>query len=227
LTGIFFKADPRAEIVVTAPLHRPGPYEVELFLAGRDPEGRPRVIRTAVSRLEAPPGAPPGAGNSKAGQGKGWLSALALSGKASRRWFWLGLGLLGVGIFGVAGFLLYRQRSPRASPEDEGGEAEQGGNSRKNYLLLKSQVEILQKDKAQLQSDWEDLNRQLEQVKAEKADLTAELERQAQKNKVGLRSLGDLEKKLEEAEQEARSVQEEYTALYARTQGDKGTLQKE
>ena len=61
---------------------------------------------------------------------------------------------------------------------------------------------------------------------AEKTDLQAELERISSKTKGNVQSIEELEKKLEQAEQEAKGVQEEYMALYARNQQEKEAIKK-
>ena len=54
----------------------------------------------------------------------------------------------------------------------------------------------------------------------------AELDRISAKTKGNVQSIEELEKKLEQAEQDAKGVQEEYMALYARSQKEKEAIKK-
>jgi dsDNA-specific endonuclease/ATPase MutS2 len=48
----------------------------------------------------------------------------------------------------------------------------------------------------------------------------------SEKSQANIKSLEELEKKLEEADQEAEGVRQEYMALYARNQREKETYKK-
>jgi archaellum component FlaC len=87
-------------------------------------------------------------------------------------------------------------------------------------------VEALTKEKAQLTAALEEKNAQFNQIMAEKADVESELERFREKFQGSSKTLEELEKKLDDAEREAKGVQEEYMALYARNQREKEGFQK-
>jgi len=130
---------------------------------------------------------------------------------------------MGVTVF-LASLLLFLRL--RSEPDDAEGEDGSGGSSRKNILRLKAQVEVLAKEKAQLQAALEEKKGQLDRLQAEKAEVEASLQRVKAKSQTNLNSLEKLEKKLEAAESEAKAVRQEYMALYARKQKEKETLQK-
>jgi hypothetical protein len=77
-----------------------------------------------------------------------------------------------------------------------------------------------------MQAALEEKNLEAATILAEKTDLQAELERISSKTKGNFQSIEELEKKLEQAEQEAKGVQEEYMALYARNQQEKEAIKK-
>ncbi len=134
------------------------------------------------------------------------------------------LAIVGMGIvvLALAGWLLWQDRPGTASP---GGDEEAGGAGN-NILRLQAQLEALSKEKGRMQAALEEKNLEAANIMAEKTDLQAELERISSKTKGNFQSIEELEKKLEQAEQEAKGVQEEYMALYARNQQEKEAIKK-
>jgi hypothetical protein len=101
-----------------------------------------------------------------------------------------------------------------------------GGSLREEKLMLLARVETLLHEKAALEARLKEMEKRLQQLAAENADLLKKMEQQSLIFREKARVIGELEKKLQEAEHEAKAVQEEYMALYARSQGEKRVLKK-
>ena len=93
-------------------------------------------------------------------------------------------------------------------------------------LLLKAQVESLQKEKGKFLADLEAMRQEVEKLVAAKEELEARLGKPSKEYQQKAKVIKELESRLEEAEKEAKSVQEEYMALYARSQKEKQGLKK-
>ena len=141
--------------------------------------------------------------------------------KVRRRWVWLALIALGSIILLASTVLMWRLRSL-----GDGSEDEEGFTSHKNILRLKAQVEALTKEKAELEGALNEKIKQFELLLEEKAELQAGLERIQKKYQENLRSSEELEQRLTVAEQEAKGVNQEYMALYARNPQEKDLLKK-
>lgn len=144
-----------------------------------------------------------------------------------RKWLWAALlALAALGIIG-ASIYLFRPRALRflisRSSEDTVDEALP---PEQLNLLLKAQVETLQKEKGKLQSNLGEAKRQVEKLSAAKEELEAKLGKPSKEYQEKTRVIKELEQKLEEAEKEAKSVQEEYMALYARSQREKQSMKE-
>jgi hypothetical protein len=99
------------------------------------------------------------------------------------------------------------------------------GDGAENLMVL-AQLEVLQKEKVDLAAKHEELEKRLKHLTADNVDLAKKLEQQSLTFKEKAKVMGELEQKLQEAELEAKAVQQEYTALYARSQGEKQELKK-
>ncbi len=227
LAGALVSPAPGAKITLPGPFGRSGPSWADLRLTGTTPGGRPLVIASAPTRLKtespAAPAPPPTDAIVKPPSGKISQSFANLYQKFRRRGLWLGLIVLGLAAFLTATGLYLRQRLQTG---ETGEEEASSPSSRKNLLRLKAQMENLTKEKGQLQMALEEKGREVSQLKAENADLEASLARQQERSQTSMRSLEDLEKKLEDTVQESKAVQEEYMALFARNEQEKSTLKK-
>ncbi len=208
------------------------PLVVDLRLAGVAPSGRPLVIRPAF-RLE--PAALSGrAGLSDRGLKVGIASPFRqvcsfwqkLTGSLKSKIWWLaGLAAL-LSVLSI-GVLLVRQRwrlallSRLTAPFLSGGDF-----LREEKLMLLARVETLLHEKAALESRLKEMEKRLRQAAAENANLLKQMDQQSLNFREKARVIGELEQKLQEAEQEAKEVQKEYMALYARSQGEKKALKE-
>jgi hypothetical protein len=163
--------------------------------------------------------------------GTGSSSPGVLSKVRNRKWLWLGaLGLAGtVIILGTLVAVAYVFRPPalaflilRSSSETITDDMP----PEKQNLLLKAQVESLQKEKGKILADLGEMRQAMEKLTAAKEELEARLGEPSKEYKEKSKIIKELENRLEEAEKEAKSVQEEYMALYARSQKEKQTLKK-
>lgn len=222
MAGAFIAPAPGAEITVAPP---PGCQEVcatDLQLRGTAAGGGPLAIVSgafpAISRKvpEKPAEIKPEAVSAPQGDGQA-------PPKSKRRLIFLILTGVGVAILLVAGLLMWRERP--AHPEGDDDE-EPAGPAGKGTLRLQAQVEALTKEKVQLHATLEDKKQQIESLLAEKADLQASLDRILSQTKGSAQSIDELEKKLEDAEKEAQGIQQEYMALYARSQQEKEAIKK-
>ncbi len=227
LAGVFINPAPGSEIIVAQPSGCQDSCQADLQLTGTAPGGRPLAITSGPRPLTVPQTAPEKPGDldtKKVSKEKAQVKqSPPVTRKSKRRWVWLVLMGMGLVFFLVAGLLLWQERR---GDQDEEGDEEADDGSGKNVLRLKAQVEGLLKEKAQLQGTLEEKDRQVEKLEAEKAKMQAELERAKTKSQGSSKTLEELEKRLEEAEREAKGFQQEYMALYARSQQDKETIKK-
>uniref|UniRef100_A0A7C5EPP4 VWA domain-containing protein n=1 Tax=Desulfobacca acetoxidans TaxID=60893 RepID=A0A7C5EPP4_9BACT len=226
VAGSFVRPAPNPKIRLGSPPPRPGVYQVELELQGTLPEGRTLYISPAPARLEVPSRPKPEPEGREAPQ----LGAEAVraspkapggAAKSRKKRLWLGLSLAGLATFGVAVYFILRDRFPKA-----GSEGEEKNPEGDTHLRDKAQVEILLKEKQELQKALEEKDTQIKGLMAEKAELQEELKRLREKSLISAKTLEELERKLQEAEKEAEAVQSEYMALYARSQENKQALKK-
>jgi predicted nucleic acid-binding Zn-ribbon protein len=87
-------------------------------------------------------------------------------------------------------------------------------------------IETLEKEKMALQGELDQLAANLRQAAEEKEELRQSMEEQSLKFRNKTKMIGELEQKLQEAESGAKSMQQEYMALYARSQGEKKIIEK-
>ncbi len=221
LAGVLISPQPGSEIILQEPPGSEGDCLVKLHLRGTAPGGRPLEIASALipASLQNIPAkavklAPASAAKEK-------IQATPAT-KKKRRWLWLALVGVGITVLMLAGLLLW-QDGPGAG--SAGGD-EEGADHGNNILRLQAQLEVLSKEKAKMQAALEEKNHEAANILAEKADLQAELDRISAKTKGNVQSIEELEKKLEQAEQDAKGVQEEYMALYARSQQEKEAIKK-
>lgn len=162
------------------------------------------------------------------------LSPEAAAAAAKRRkWLWIaGLALAALVILVGTAVYLFRpqalrliilrtfKRNAAADIDTEDMDPE------KLNLLLKAQVESLHKEKNKLLADMGELREQMEKLISDKEELEARLGQPSKEYQQKSKVIRELEQRLEEAEKEAKSVQEEYMALYARSQKEKQNIKK-
>ncbi|MFZ2089589.1 MAG: hypothetical protein WAU47_13530 [Desulfobaccales bacterium] len=226
LAGVFFKPPPGSEIVMAQPK---GPHDLslaDLRLKGAAPDGRLLDIASGPHRLMITPEVPettPVSAQPASLEKKSQDGAPAPSApKGKRRWLWLVLAGSGGAIILACGYLLIGERL--AGWRARAGKPQ--GAPSEHVLMLQAQVEVLTKEKVQMQTALEEKTLQVSQALAKKEELTKELERFRERYQSSSKTLEELEKKLQDAEQEAKGVQEEYMALYARNQQEKEGFQK-
>jgi hypothetical protein len=224
MVGVLIAPAPGAEITVAPPPGCQSSCAADLQLRGTTAEGHSLTIVSGAFPNITPP-APEKPAEIKpepapAPQGESKTPPVQ---KSKRRLIFLVLTGVGAVILLGAGFLMWRERPPRADAE-EGEDSDEAGG--KSTLRLQAQVEALTKEKVQLQAALEDKNQQVERLLAEKADLQSSLDRVSAMSKGSAQSIDELEKKLEEAEKEAQGIQQEYMALYARSQQEKEVIKK-
>ena len=194
LGGALVNPAPGAEITLTGPTNRNGPFIADLHLTGTAPGGRPLVITSTPTRLDTESqvtaNRPPSEDTSESPAWNISLLSLSLSQEFRRRGLWLGLIILGLAVFLTATLLFIRQGRVILDTEEEGDSE----SSENGLLKLKDQVEALTKEKSQLQVALEEMGREISQLKAEKADLEADLSRLSEGSQDSLGSLEESEK---------------------------------
>jgi hypothetical protein len=219
LSGVLITPAPGSEIILTRPPGCLDSCSADLRLTGTAPGGRPLLVasgpfpKISLKVPEKPAALTPEPAAAEKVQA-------SPSRKAKRRWLWLALVGIGIAVL-LAAALWFWQEGPESEAAE--GEEEPGG---KSILRLQAQLEALSKEKAQLQATLEEKNSHAANLLAEKADLQADLDRISAKTKGNVQSIEELEKKLDEAEREAQGVQQEYMALYARSQQEKEAIKK-
>ncbi len=221
LAGVLITPRPGSEIILQEPPGCEGGCLAGLHLSGTAPGGRP--LDMASGPIPASfQNTPAKAAKLAPGSAAEEKIQVSPARKKKRRWLWLAIVGTGIAVLVLAGLLLWQDRPGTASP---GGDEEAGGAGN-NILRLQAQLEALSKEKAKMQAALEEKNHEAANILAEKTDLQAELDRISSKTKGNVQSIEELEKKLEQAEQEAKGVQEEYMALYARNQQEKEAIKK-
>lgn len=250
VAGKFVHPPPGSIFRFALPPDLSGSYLVNLDFSGVTASGRPLVLQPPPLRLDLTPAAAasarrpqsaaaasaPGSKSAAVTSSLGPNSAAAASSplaagtmSRSRKWLWVAVMVLtGTIIILVTvayvfqppslRFLIIRRSSRGAVDEDMPPE--------KLNLMLKAQVESLQKEKGKLLADMGEMRQQIEKLTAAKEELEARLGQPSQEYQQKSKIINELEQRLEEAEKEAKSVQEEYMALYARSQKEKQTLKK-
>lgn len=202
---------------------------VNAQLSGTTASGRPLSLQTLPVKVDLTPGAlASGIGPRSATAATSVKKAGAAAVPRSRKWLWgvLGLTVVVAGLLGGAAFWFRPQvmqilrRRPPTEEELENMTPEQLN------LLLRAQVESLQKERGVLQADLGELRQERDKLSAAKEELEARLGQPSRDYQEKSKVIKDLEKKLEDAEKEAKSVQEEYMALYARSQAEKQVIKK-
>jgi hypothetical protein len=227
LAGVFVPPQKGNIFRFTVPPELSGPYRLSLQLTGATAAGRPLTLQPPPLSVNLTP-----AGGGKAAPQTAAPSSPAAgapapgSGQKRKRLLW-GLGLtLGLAAACALGFF-YRRRVRRFLLVKLSGGLEGDAASREEqYLLLLAQVDGLQKDKSKLLADKLELQEALKKLTEEKARMEASQGQPTRDFQEKSKIIKDLENKLEEAEREAKSVQEEYMALYARSQQEKQVIKK-
>lgn len=203
---------------------------VNAQLSGTTASGRPLFLQTLPVKVDLDPAA----GAAAAGIGPRSATAATSVKKAgavvprNRKWLWGVLGLTAVvaAMLGGAAFWFRPQalrifrRRPPTEEELENMTPEQLN------LFLRAQVESLQKERGVLQADLGELREERNKLLGAKEELEARLGQPSRDYQEKSKVIKELEKRLEDAEKEAKSVQEEYMALYARSQQEKQVIKK-
>ncbi|MFZ5453986.1 MAG: VWA domain-containing protein [Thermodesulfobacteriota bacterium] len=149
-----------------------------------------------------------------------------------RKWLWITVMALAalVIILGTAVYLFWPQALrlfiSRVSKKSIADIPAEEMDPEQLNLLLKAQVESLQKEKRKLLADMGEMRNRIDKLISEKEELEARLGEPSREYQQKSKVIKELEQRLEEAEKEAKSVQEEYMALYARSQQEKQTIRK-
>jgi hypothetical protein len=249
VAGTFGQPLPGSGFRFSFPPELSGSYQLNAHLTGATASGRPLVLQpppvnvnlaagaAAKGQKKADPTADMGpkkaaaASDPKIGQKSAdgpASAATAAPVPRSRKWLWfVVLGVAGVAITLVTVAYTFRPKalsflilkptekniSDDMSPEEQN-------------LLLKAHVEKLLKEKAQLLKNLDEMREKIEKLTAAKEELEARLGQPSKEYQEKTKVIKELEQRLEQAESEAKSVQEEYMALYARSQQEKQTLKK-
>jgi len=226
LAGSLINPAPGSAIIMSKPSGCQDTCLADLQLTATAPGGRPLVIASGPRPLTFQPAASEATAEPDDKKIEAKAQAPhnpAKTRKSKRRWLWLVLSGTGVVFFLGAGVLFWLDsRGGQEAEGDEDGDKPSG----KGALRHQAQVDVLLKEKAQLQAALDEKKRQSEQLEKEKAALQAELDRNKSKSEGSSKSLEELGKRLEEAEREAKGFQQEYMALYARSQEEKDTIKK-
>lgn len=227
LSGAFINPAPGADIVLALSPGEQVFSSAALHLDGTAPDGRPLDITSGPFGLKTsqrdPDCTPQPPVRPELREKVQRENTSSPTHRLWRHWVWLALCIVGGVIILISVFLLWRLRRETEVSEDE---EELGGAAPQSTLRLKAQVETLTREKVELEAAVKEKNRQAKQLQAEKEEMQAALERLQQKSQANSKALGDLEKKLQEAEQEALRVKQEYMALYARNQQEKEVLKR-
>lgn len=228
ISGKFVQPPPGKGFSIALPPDLAGPILVNAQLTGATASGRPLLLEPLPVQVDLTPGAAsPGIGprSADAATVQG-----AKSVHRSRKWLWGILGLAAI----VAGLLagsvyLFRPQALRffqRRPSGSGDDIPDDMPPEKHVLLLRAHVEKLQKEKGVLQADLAELRAERDKLLSAKEELEARLGQPSREYQEKSKVIKELEQRLEEAEKEAKSVQEEYMALYARSQQEKQVIKK-
>jgi hypothetical protein len=228
LAAVLFRPAQDGSFSLRLPGPRP-PAAADVLLTGTAPPGRPVFIQPRfpnVAPAMAGDAGPPGAFLANLRAKLRQLRAQGLSGAGflqSRAAILAALALL-AGALAAAGWLT-RQRWRALLLKGLTTHVFAPGDGGENLMVL-AQLEVLQKEKADLAAKCVELEKRLKHLTAENVELAKKLEQQSLTFKEKSKAMGELEQKLQEAELEAKAVQEEYMALYARNQEEKQGLKK-
>jgi hypothetical protein len=249
VAGKFVQPSPQSKFSFTLPSGLSGSYLVSLELSGVATSGRPLFLQPPALQLQLSPAAgsagmgPANAAAASEEGPKGVAAAADTGPKSAAPTSFLGRAnvyarnhkLLLVAVIGllIAAIILFTVAYVFRPPalrfliiNRSGGEITDDMPPEKQNLLLKAQVESLQKEKGKLLADIGEMREQIEKLTAAKEELEAKLGEPSAEYQEKSKIIKELESKLVEAEKEAKAVQEEYMALYARSQKEKQTLKK-
>ena len=198
----------------------PGTYEVTLQLSGTTDQGRPLLIRSPVVAVEVPAAlaSQSTAADSNSPSGR---SELIIR---------LAIGLIAILVLAGLTVLLFRfwQRRSRLSPARSIAVGDEVSLPfEKENLLLKAQVMSLKETLAQVEAANQALEKEIKLTKVQNAAEQEELRKELEHYQQQARMVGQLETRLHQAENDAKNMQEEYLALFSRTQQDKDIYKKD
>jgi von Willebrand factor type A domain len=235
LAAALFKPPTSGAFSLALPAWGARPQRMDLLLTGVTSSGRPLAIRPAFSPLEPEI---PHDGTASEAQGfkvrivqkirdlaRSWRHAAA-SLKARKSWLLAALGVW-FAVMASGALWLVQGRCPLAFLSKLTSRLPKaGGAPQQTKLLLMVRIETLEKEKMALQGELDQLAANLRQAAEEKEELRQSMEEQSLKFRNKTKIIGELEQKLQEAESGAKSMQQEYMALYARSQGEKKIIEK-
>lgn len=206
----------------------PGLYRVTMQLSGTTKGGRPLLIRSAAFPVTVPASSRPASNAPESGpppkpaEGRRWLIPALAGGVALAvlviLYLWRRPRLRS---------LWRRSPAPAASAREPIAISEEAAQPiEKENLLLKAQVESLKAQLNRIEADNQDLHDILRALQRERAEEQQKIKRQLEHYQKQTRLVQQLEDRLQKAEEETRAMQEEYMALFSRTQQDKEVLKK-
>jgi len=227
--GKFVEPQPGGGFRFAFPPDLSGSYLVNAQLTGVTASGRPLVLEPPPLKVNVTPVAAAseiGPKSATAASSPGAATTVS----RSRKWLWMGLVVaVLVALLGTAAYFFWPQsrRFFLLGFGSPGGDVdyEEMPLEKRNLLLL-AQVESLQKERGKLKADLAELTEALEKMTDAKEDLEARLGEPSQGYQEKSKMIKELEQRLEEAENEAKSVQQEYMALYARSTQEKQEMKK-
>jgi hypothetical protein len=219
----------------------PGAYLISLQFTGHTPDRRPLVLQPGPWHLDLPDAAASRKSlplESKESSLKlprlpqiPWLAFLTnIFGGSALIFLAILIILAGLSITAIVAAVRWRRRGGKTVKvfQNLGGSSETFDVPlEKLNLLLKAQVESLEKERSRLKAALDELQKERDRLFQENSQLSNSLDNQSKTSMDSIKVIGELEQRLQDAETEAKSVQEEYMALFARSQREKDTLKKQ
>jgi len=227
LAGVFVSSPTGGGFRFAFPPELAGPHQISLQLTGATASGRPLALKPPPLSVNlTPPAAASGVGPKSAAAASSPGTAPATVSQ-KRKWLLLGLALVvAAAVLAALGYFFRNRVRHFILMRFTGNLTPDEMSQREHYLLLLAQVDSLQKDKGKLLADLKEMTEAMGKLVKEKEKLEASITQPDREYQEKSKMIKELEQKLEEAENEAKSVQEEYMALYARSQAEKQVIKK-